>query len=94
MLDEAMMHNLCVRSLPRGIDSFDDETLRERDISQLNPGTSPEGEMIGVHGMSHSAPPWYKSGMYQIMPQEIENKFCAHGRCVTTHQILPALFGP
>jgi len=58
--------------------------------------------MTGVDGMpeivppsSSSAIPWCKCGMCQItdMPQEIENKFCAQRRCVTTHQILPALFG-
>lgn len=40
MFDEAVMCNLCVRSLPRGIDDLDDENLGESDIPQPAPGTS------------------------------------------------------
>jgi len=47
MLDEAMMRNLCVRSLPRGIDDLDNENLGESGISQPTLGTSTEGQMTG-----------------------------------------------
>lgn len=91
MFDEAVMCNLCVRSLPRGIDNLDDENLGESDISQPAPGTSTGGQMTDMDGMPDPAPPSSSSAiplckcdMCQIMPQEIE-KFCAHRRRVTTH---------
>ena len=62
----------------------------ESDVAPSSMGTeqtptaaaSPEQ---GPSSTGTSVPSWCKSGVCTFMPQDIENKCCGQGRCVTTH---------